>query len=551
MPERSGRCNVTTVSRWTRYWFDDGGRHALAIVRVAVATAVLACLLRLVHDPTLVAPQGLYRPVGIWMLLGHTPPPPALIAALMVIAWVATIAMLLGLVTRAATAVSFVAGVALAAVSHSHQAHWSHVYNVVFLAQLALLGGRAGDALSLDALIRRWRGLPALDLPRAYQWSLRLVQLAVALMFVGAVFHKLAHAHFTLRWALSDNLRHHLLVKYDLAGLERPALVDWLLADVWRYRTAAVLNMITQLAPLFAVIFVRRPLVRLVCGLAFVVEVLGLGLVVDLWNLHWLPLAAVFVDWDRLIAWVNRARHGRPPHVPPTLVGWRPPRGPRIFVAAFVAYDVLTGFIPTLDQRLNTYPFSGFPMFANLRVRTPYGEHLPYSLTGDHFELAAAQPVPPAAQTFIDHHYRGTHAIRDPMRLRAKLASVRDEVNAKWFPGLGLATVAHHVVIFEVPAYPAPAHFERFPIAVTGELAGDTFRTVLGTWRGTTVELRPQGVDTTGARLVYYADDRPELHELAATRAGDTFTLAAPPTGRAVYIVAVIGDARWLVAARR
>ena len=31
---------------------------------------------------------------------------------------------------------------------------------MVFLAQLAFLGARGGDALSLDALIRRRRGLP-------------------------------------------------------------------------------------------------------------------------------------------------------------------------------------------------------------------------------------------------------------------------------------------------------------------------------------------------------------------------------------------------------
>ena len=543
------------MSRWSRYWFDDGGRYALAIVRIAVALSVTASLLRLVTDPTLVAPQGLYRPIGIWMLFGSSPPADLVITLLMIVAWVATIAMLLGLVTRVSTAVSFVAGVALASISHSHQAHWSHVYNVVFLAQLALLGGRTGDALSLDAVIRRVRGLPPLDIPRAYQWSLRLVQLAVALMFVGAVFHKLAHGHFTLRWALSDNLRHHLLVKYDLAGLERPALVDWLLQDVWRYRTAAVLNLVTQLTPLFAVLFVRRPLVRAIAGCAFIVEVLGLGLVVDLWNLHWLPLAAVFVDWDRVIAWVRR-RLGRAATPPPTIVDdrrcsgvdWRPPRGPRIFIIAFVIYDILTGFIPTLDQRLNTYPFSGFPMFASMRLREPYSEHRPYSVAGDTFDITSTQPVSPGAQTFIDHHYRGTFGVRDAVRLRAKLVSIRDEVNTKWFPTLGVTGLVHHLVIFEAPAYPGPARFDRHSIAITAALDGDVLRTVLGTWKGATVTLQPQSVDTAGARLVYYADDRPEPHELAATRAGDVFTLAAPIEGKPVYIVAVIGDARWLVA---
>ena len=151
--------------------------------------------------------------------------------------------MLLGLCTRAATAVSFVASLALASLSFAASTRWSHQYNVVFLAQAAFLGARGGDVLSIDALIRMRRGLPLIDRARAYQWSVRLVQLAVAVMFACAAFHKLLHGHFTLRWALSDNLRHQLLVRFDLAGLPRPPLVDWIIDDPWRYRTAAVLNL--------------------------------------------------------------------------------------------------------------------------------------------------------------------------------------------------------------------------------------------------------------------------------------------------------------------
>jgi hypothetical protein len=541
------------VTRWQRYWFADGGRLALAIVRIAVAASVLASLIRLAKVPQLVAADDLYRPVGIWMLFGSSPPPPLVIDLLWVVAWGATACMLVGFATRAATAASFVSAVALAAISHSHTAHWSHLYNVVFLAQLALLGARAGDTLSADALIRRLRGLPALNLPRAYQWSLRLVQLAVALMFVGAVFHKLAHGHFTLRWAFSDNLRHHLMVKYDLAGLERPPLVDWLLADVWRYRTAAVLNLVNQLLPLLAIVFPTRPLVRLVAGLAFVAEVVGLGLVVDLWNLHWLPLAAVFVDWDRLIA---RFRPPRGESIADaagnsaTLVDGRPPRGPRIFIVAFVIYDVLTSFIPTLDQRLNTYPFSGFPMFANIRLREPFDEHMPYSLVGDRFDITADRPPTAWEQTFTDHHYRGTHAIRDPARLRAQLERIRTQSKARF--GLDIRALRHHVAIFEAPAYPAPARFERHAIAITAELDGDRFRTLAGsTLTPTTLELRPQNVDLATVRLVYYADARPEPHELPATRTGNTFTFAAPLKGKQIYVVALVDGVPWLAASRR
>ena len=163
------------VSRWQRYWFAEGGRYAAAIVRIAIATAILLTLARLDNNVSTGDVPGshtLYRPVGIWMLLGHTPPPAVVVDALWVIAWGGTCAMLLGLCTRASTAVSFVAGLALASLSFSASARWSHQYNIVFLAQAAFLGARSGDVLSLDALIRLRRGQPLIDRPRAYQWSL-------------------------------------------------------------------------------------------------------------------------------------------------------------------------------------------------------------------------------------------------------------------------------------------------------------------------------------------------------------------------------------------
>jgi len=183
------------VSRWQRYWFAEGGRTALAVVRIALAASVL---LTLAHIAAYESPifAKVYRPVGIWMLLGHMRPPQALVDALWIVALASTACMLAGLVTRASTAISFVTAVALAALSFSASRTWSHQYNVVFIAQAAFLGARAGDTLSLDAWLRTRRGLPSIDIERGYQWSLRLVQLAVVLMFAGRAAHKLLHGHF-------------------------------------------------------------------------------------------------------------------------------------------------------------------------------------------------------------------------------------------------------------------------------------------------------------------------------------------------------------------
>jgi hypothetical protein len=536
------------VTRWQRYWSAEGGRSSAAVLRLAIAASVLLTLRQLatlstVHIP---GPAELYRPIGIWMIFGHLVPPVFVVTGLWVLAVGATVLMFVGLFSRTSTVISFVASLALASASFSSSATWSHQYNVVFLAQLAFLGARGGDTLSLDALLRRLRGLPRLDVPRGYQWSIRLVQLAVALMFAGAVFHKLLHGHFTLRWALSDNLRHQLLVRYDLAGLPRPAVADWIIDDVWRFRGAAVLNLISQAAPILACVLVRRPVLRALCGGFFVLETVALGLVVNLWNWHWLPLVAAFIDWDWLFGLVAR----RPPVAASAPAEEPPSRWVHRFIVAFIAYDAVTAIVPTLDQRLNTYPFSAFPMFASVRARAPYDEHLPYAVPGDHFEAISERPLDDNAQRWIDHMNRRLYLVTDPTAFRKRLAVILADVQAR-FPSFGIRGLRHYLAIFDAPAYPAPAHFELHKIAIMGELDGSgTFRTVLGALDAQGVTLRPQHLDATAARLVAYTDDRPTPREIAAPREGDRF-LTGPIDGDPLFVVAIIDRTPWLVATRK
>ena len=76
----------------------------------------------------------------------------------------------------------------------------------------------------------------------------------------------------------------------------------------------AALNLVTQAVPLAAFFLVKRPVLRACAGAFFIVETVALGVVIQLWNLHWLPLAAVFVDWDALL---------RRRDVAVTPAGWR------------------------------------------------------------------------------------------------------------------------------------------------------------------------------------------------------------------------------------
>src|SRR5690606_13319052 len=159
------------------------------------------------------------------------------------------------------------------------------------------------------------------------------------------------------------------------------------------------------------------------------------------------------------------------------------------------------------------------------------------------------RPIAPNVQRWLDYANRRLHLVRDPEKVRARLEAVLARARAR-YPEAGIRGLRHHVAFFVAPAHPAPARFERHPVAITGELLPDgTFRSMLGRLTASGVELRPRHLDAAAARLVYFADDRPEPLELGGARAGDTVAvqLAADP----VYVAAELDGRRWLVAWRR
>lgn len=442
---------------WNRYWFEGGGRVAAGVVRIALAVAVMLLLSRL-RDLPPISPASVYQPVGL-LLLFPTPPAAWVIDAATVLAWGGAVAMLVGLYARAATVVTAVGALLLASHAMSFQRSWSHDFPIVLIALIAFLGARGGDALSLDALRRR----PPED--ACYQWSLRLTQLAVALMFGSACLLKLRSGG--LAWAWSDNLRHQLLARYDLIGsVNRPAIVDWLLEDDRRYHVAAALNLVAQAVPLAAIVFARRPVIRAIAAVVFVGEVAALYIVMQLGNPSWFPLAAVFVDWDAL--WPR-------PQVTVPRVGM----APRIFVVAFVVYDVAISFVPGLDLRMRTFPFSRFPLFASVRAREPYDVHQSYDFAGERIELIAARSSP-AIQSAIDRDYafRWLYREREPALLRARMVALVAELRLR-YPDLGIRGVRLYLATYRVPAYPAPARLREIDVGILGELVDDRWTTYL------------------------------------------------------------------------
>ncbi len=525
------------VDRWQRYWFPAGGRWNAGVARLAVAASAALMLVRVRNHGLVTAPQDApldsYDAAGVLLLAGDVPPPAAIITACYALAWLGALGLLVGAWTRFSAAVALVASLVVVSFTVSFTPDWPHDNNLPLLALVAVQGTRGGDVAGVDGWLRRRRGLPPPP-ANAYEWTPRLVQLVCALVFLSAFASKLGHGRGTAAWALSDNLRHQILSQFDLNRLPRTALADWLLESPWRYRTAGVLNLVNQLLPIFAAVMVHRPRLRAAFGAAFAVEVLAIGVVMGLWNLHWLPLAAVFVDWDRLATWVRR----RPADA--TVPGGEPlaPRARRrvsAFIASFLAYDVLVSFMyPRIDQRLRTYPFSAFPMFAVIRARQPYDVHLDYAFVHGRFRIvgAGAQTDEIEAWLHTTYAYRRLYRITDPEALRARMARAFADVRRR-YPGAAVTAVQLWACIYHVPAYPAPARLEPHDVGLMGELADD------GTWTSglggavvaedgdAVVELRGPGRGHL-SRLTLSLDSERAPRDLPFTRDGDRVRFHLP-----------------------
>ena len=481
------------ADRWNGFWFKDGGRLSLAMARMGVATAVLLSLRKL-HTPDFAAalsklPLELYAPVGILRLLGSSPPSASLLAAIQMVAWLSALAMLIGLASRLSTIVSLLTALALASFQSSFSPGWHHVYPLVFLAQIPLIFAPVGDALSVDDLLRRWRGRARrVRAVGQYVWGIRLVQFAVALVFFNAFEHKLIQGGFSLDWALSDNLRHHLLMRYDWVGLERSPTANWLLQSQYRYKAAALLNLAAQSLPFVACFIWRRSWLRFALGSLIVVETLALGFVMHMWNLHWLPVAVVFVDWDRLAAWVRRRwlvtknttedapTAASPTAASPTAVSPGATRGISAWIGLYLATWLLLGFMhPPLDQKANLFPFSRFPMFSGIRASKPYSTHQSYEVLGTRLAIECTPPLSSAVQARLDRNYgyRWLHRITDPKVLEKRLASIARDLKRRYKVDQ-VQSVTLWLTVFQAPAYPAKAELVEHRIAISGQWRADT-----------------------------------------------------------------------------
>jgi uncharacterized membrane protein YphA (DoxX/SURF4 family) len=159
--------------------------RALALLRVFAGPVVLLHLRPFLSDALdgRIYSGAFHEPYAAW----YPELPGSVYLGLLWLAAVAAVCMSLGLLTRVAAATTFgiVAYNLFLSTTHFHN---NRAYLVIVLGLLAV--APCGRELSLDAWLRRRRGLPALD-PSAPAWPLWLLRFECAAVYGASGFSKL------------------------------------------------------------------------------------------------------------------------------------------------------------------------------------------------------------------------------------------------------------------------------------------------------------------------------------------------------------------------
>lgn len=249
---------------WTRFWFAPGPASTLGLCRLLFFTGL--CLWQIPHD---YAPWGEYPPV-LWMPIWlfdrfNIPLLPSFALDLIQNIWKVSLVLgAIGLFTRAATIVAFALGIYVMGLPHNF-GQTQHFDTLAVFVLFALAISRAGDAWSIDALVRAARQRPGTRVPDSgeYTWPIRFVWVAMALIFCAAGISKLRRSG--LEWVLSDNLamllrrqQYHIsdgepLTSWGLAVARHPLVAQAMAAAAVTVETTFPLVLFSRTARLILV----------------------------------------------------------------------------------------------------------------------------------------------------------------------------------------------------------------------------------------------------------------------------------------------------------
>ncbi|MGQ4807533.1 hypothetical protein NKDENANG_00885 [Candidatus Entotheonellaceae bacterium PAL068K] len=286
---------------WNRFWFAPAASWPLGLCRACFFASFYGLYLA-GSDLRWYAlfPDGFFQPRSFFAWLSLP------IAGWAALHWLVTafelsvILAALGLLTRTATAVSFVLGLYVIGLQFNYgYLHWAHAVVPIVMGVLALAA--CGDALSIDALIRKRTTGKVAGPGGQYGWPVQLVRLIFVTVFLAAGLAKLRAAG--LSWVTSDTLRHYIIenqyvFRADATRAWSRPLADWLVRHPGLCRVLAGLTLTLELSAPAALVSSRARMLLIPALCLF--QVGNALLLYQDFFFAYLGLYAFWVPWPRL-----------------------------------------------------------------------------------------------------------------------------------------------------------------------------------------------------------------------------------------------------------
>lgn len=465
---------------WNKYWFEKDLLLSASVIRIFVGVFELFSLhTSLKNYGTYITELSipLYKPIGILQLL-----PPQILCnsffdTIIFVAYFSSICLILGLFTNVVNWLSVLSNLILASLFYSFGETPSHGFNAGFITHIALLFTPLNYYYSLDSKFFKYSKSKLFFL-KNNGWGVYLAQLTVAMMFLNAAFYKLnpvgwiITGHVNLNWVLTDNLRNYIILEYLITQKkEIPYYLSWIIAEEYRFKLLALFNILSQVAGIFACFFVHKPKLRLFFGTFYLLELLGLGLIIGLWPIGLYLMMAVFVDWEYFLMKLNHAKEKIQNQLPDFFFLKRKWASFYIFLLAGFYFLVAFDPLQFLNRKLNPYPFASYPMYGSVFCGKPYNQHLPMFFTDNKFEISASQSTDSLylkeyADFMSQIHFHWNFAeFESTEKLNSVLTTVLSRIKA-WHVG----EINWYRVINTCPAYPAKPELKTIYKGLIGKM---------------------------------------------------------------------------------
>lgn len=291
---------MNAIANTANWLFEPSRPTNLAVCRIILFCYLVYDAIRFNYGAIVVTSLDDWFPVSYFWLLNLPPTNKDLCHGFFVVFQVSLVLSAIGLFTRTNCLLAFVLGCYYLGLS-SNFGKIGHGYVLTIFTLAAFAFSHSGDALSLDAILRRWRRqqpdspiLPALS--GEYTWPIRLTQIMFCLLFMAAGWSKLRVSG--LDWIFSDNLQNILLLHFYCGHSPPTEWGRWVAQFPFVCQGLAAMAVFLELfAPLA---LLSRKLRFFFIASLFSMQI-GIWLLMGVFSVPWLLTYIIWVPWHSLL----------------------------------------------------------------------------------------------------------------------------------------------------------------------------------------------------------------------------------------------------------